>query len=64
MLTNVGSQSSDAKISVLTVPGLMCPGQRMTIGARMPPSHVVIFEPLNGVTPPSGKVNVSAPCRW
>ena len=59
--TNVGSQSSDAKISVLIVPGLMCPGQRMTAGARMPPSHVVIFEPLNGVVPPSGKVNVSAP---
>ncbi len=27
----------------------------------MPPSQVVIFEPLNGVVPPSGKVNVSAP---
>src|SRR5262249_41141543 len=56
-----GSQSSDAKMSSLTVPGLMTPGQRMTAGARMPPSQVVIFEPLNGVTPPSGKVNVSAP---
>src|SRR6185295_12282421 len=39
----------------------MCPGQRMTQGARMPPSHVFIFEPLNGVVPPSGKVKVSAP---
>jgi hypothetical protein len=27
----------------------------------MPPSQVVIFEPLNGVVPPSGKVKVSAP---
>ena len=27
----------------------------------MPPSQVFIFEPLNGVMPPSGKVNVSAP---
>ena len=27
----------------------------------MPPSQVFIFEPLNGVVPPSGKVNVSAP---
>src|SRR5262245_43439167 len=33
----------------------------MTAGARMPPSQVFIFEPLNGVTPPSGKVKVSAP---
>src|SRR6476660_6639990 len=39
----------------------MCPGQRTTQGARMPPSQVVIFEPLNGVMPPSGKVNCSAP---
>ena len=48
-------------MSFLTVPGLMTPGQRMTAGARMPPSQVVIFEPLNGVMPPSGKVKVSAP---
>src|SRR5215467_15010172 len=33
----------------------------MTQGARMPPSQVVIFEALNGVMPPSGKVNCSAP---
>src|SRR5215470_5028727 len=33
----------------------------MTAGARMPPSQVFIFEPLNGVMPPSGKVKVSAP---
>src|SRR5262249_34493673 len=39
----------------------MCPGQRMTQGARMPPSQVFIFEPLNGVVPPSGKGKVSAP---
>src|SRR5262249_12145250 len=39
----------------------MCPGQRMTQGARMPPSQVFIFEPLNGVVPPSGKVKASAP---
>src|SRR5215510_3053131 len=39
----------------------MTPGQRMTQGARMPPSQVVIFEALNGVMPPSGKVNCSAP---
>src|SRR5262245_14149980 len=39
----------------------MTPFQRMTQGARMPPSHVFIFEPLNGVIPPSGKVKLSAP---
>src|SRR5262245_22771037 len=39
----------------------MCPGQRMTQGARMPPSQVFILEPLNGVVPPSGKVKLSAP---
>ena len=39
----------------------MTPGQRITIGARMPPSQVLSLPPLNGVTPPSGKVMVSAP---
>ena len=48
-------------MSFLTVPGLMTPGQRITIGARMPPSQVVSLPPLNGVVPPSGKVMVSAP---
>ena len=61
MSTSVGNQSRDANISFLTVPGLMTPGQRMTIGARMPPSQVVSFPPLNGVVPPSGKVITSAP---
>src|SRR5215471_7384381 len=59
--TRVGSQSRDANISFLIVPGLMTPGQRITIGARMPPSQVLSLPPLNGVTPPSGKVMVSAP---
>src|SRR5262249_12798593 len=63
MLTNVGSQSRDANISFLTVPGLITPGQRITIGARMPPSQVVSFPPLKGVVPPSGKVMISAPFR-
>ncbi len=40
MLTSVGTQSSEANISVLTVPGSIWPGQRTTIGARMPPSQV------------------------
>src|SRR6516162_6995662 len=61
MLTSVGSQSRAENIWFLTVPGLMCPGQRTTSGARMPPSQVVSFPPLNGVVPPSGKVITSAP---
>ena len=48
-------------MSFFTVPGSMCPGQRTTSGARMPPSQVVSLPPLNGVVPPSGKVMVSAP---
>src|SRR4030095_5569306 len=59
--TRVGSQSREANISFLTVPGLMTPGHRITIGARMPPSQVLNLPPLNGGTPPSGKVIVSAP---
>src|SRR5215470_7957941 len=61
MLTSVGSQSREANISLLTVPGLITPGQRITIGARIPPSQVVSLPPLKGVLPPSGKVMVSAP---
>src|SRR5215510_3833583 len=61
MSTSVGSQSSAANIWVSTVPGLMCPGQRTTHGARYPPSQAWPFWPLNGVTPPSGKVIASAP---
>ena len=48
-------------MSFLTVPGWMWPGQRTTMGARMPPSQVLSLPPLNGVVPPSGKVIVSAP---
>ena len=33
-------------MSFLTVPGLITPGQRITIGARMPPSQVVSFAAL------------------
>ena len=57
MSTSVGSQSSAANISFFTVPGLMCPGQRTTIGARKPPSQASPFWPLNGVMPPSGKAD-------
>ena len=43
-------------MSFMTVPGLMWPGQRTTIGTRIPPSQVVSLFALNGVMPPSGKV--------
>src|SRR5215831_13491061 len=53
--------SSWAPISLLTVPGFMTPGQRMTHGTRQPPSQLVSFSDRNGVVPPSGQVNTSAP---
>src|SRR5512144_1998610 len=61
MSTKVGTQSSAANIWFVHTPGLMCPGQRTTIGARYPPSQDSPFWPLNGVTLPSGKVIASAP---
>ncbi len=42
-------------------PGLTTPGQRTTHGTRKPPSQVLPFSPRNGVSPPSGQVNFSAP---
>src|SRR5262245_33742128 len=59
--TKVGSQSSAANSWFFTVPGRITPGQRMTIGARYPPSQASPFWPLNGVIPPSGKLICSAP---
>lgn len=59
--SSVGSMSSCAPISLMIVPGLITPGQRMNAGTRKPPSHCVFFSPLNMVVPPSGQVNVSAP---
>src|SRR5262247_2463005 len=59
--TSVGSQSRAANSWFFTVPGRMTPGQRITIGARYPPSQASPFWPLNGVTPPSGKEIASAP---
>src|SRR5258707_15713117 len=46
--TNVGTQSSEENISLKIVPGLTTPGQRMTHGARMPPSQVLSFPALKG----------------
>src|SRR4029453_2964097 len=61
MSTSVGTQARAANNWLCTVPGLMTPGQRMTIGARRPPSRASPFCPLNGGTPPSGKEIASAP---
>ena len=44
-----------------TVPGLILPGQRAMHGTRKPPSMTVPLVALNGVMPPSGQVNTSAP---
>jgi hypothetical protein len=43
------------------VPGLITPGQRITVGTRNPPSQFVAFSPRKGVLPPSGQVINSAP---
>jgi hypothetical protein len=51
---------SDA-MSLITRPGSITPGQRMTQGMRQPPSQLVTFSPRNGVAPPSGQLNTSAP---
>src|SRR5947199_498288 len=57
----VGNQSRPEKIPFSTVPGLIWPGQRTMHGTRKPPSMTVPLVPLNGVMPPSGQVNTSAP---
>src|SRR5215831_7472136 len=59
--TSVGNQSSPEKMPFSTDPALTCPGQRMMAGTRKPPSKLVPLVPLNGVIPPSGQVNTSAP---
>jgi len=45
----------------MTVPGFTTPGHLTIIGTLKPPSQVVPFSPRNGVVPPSGQVNFSAP---
>ena len=59
--TSVGSQSSPEKMPFSTVPGLILPGQRAMHGTRKPPSNTVPLVARNGVMPPSGQVNTSAP---
>ena len=59
--SSVGSMSWWLKTSLETVPGLTWPGQRIMHGTRQPPSQFVFFSPRNGVVPPSGQVQTSAP---
>src|SRR5260370_40980204 len=49
------------QISLLTVPGLITPGQRIAHGTRQPPSQFDAFSPRNGVLPPLGQLHFSAP---
>ena len=57
----VGRKSVRDPISLITSPGLMTPGHRITQGTRQPPSQFVSFSPRNGVAPPSGQMHSSAP---
>src|SRR5262245_58740835 len=50
---SVGNQSRPEKIPFSTVPGLICPGQRIMAGTRKPPSPTVPLVFLNDVMPPS-----------
>ena len=59
--SSVGNQSRPEKMPFSTVPGLILPGQRAMHGTRKPPSKTVPLVALNGVMPPSGQVNTSAP---
>ena len=57
----VGMKSCSEQMSLMTRPGSMTPGQRMTQGTLQPPSQFVSFSPRNGVAPPSGHDMTSAP---
>ena len=59
--TRVGNQSLLPKIPFPTLPAGTWPGQRIIAGARKPPSSPIPLLPANGVMPPSGQVNTSAP---
>src|SRR4029450_4682893 len=57
----VGTMPPSAVMPFRTRPAGILPGQRRTSGARKPPSQPRPFSPRNGVVPPSGQVNFSAP---
>ena len=51
---NVGTQSLWLIISLVTVPGLITPGQRTSAGTRNAPSQLVFFSLRKGVVAASG----------
>lgn len=59
--TKVGNQSLLPKIPLSSLPAGTWPGQRIMAGARKPPSNPIPLLPANGVMPPSGQENTSAP---
>ena len=54
--SSVGNQSRPEKMPLISVPGSMWPGQRITAGTRKAPSQLVFFSLRNGVVPASGQV--------
>ena len=61
MAQSVGIQSLWLMSSLVTVPGLMWPGQRTRQGTRNAPSQLVFFSERNGVIAPSGQVFMCGP---
>ena len=61
MAQSVGIQSLWLISSLVTVPGLMTPGQRTRHGTRKAPSQLVFFSERNGVIAPSGQVFMCGP---
>ena len=59
--SSVVSMSSWAAMSLMTVPGSITPGQRITRRHAVAALPLVFFSPRNIVVPPSGQVKVSAP---
>ena len=58
---SVGIQSLWLISSLVTVPGLITPGQRTRHGTRKAPSQLVFFSERNQVMAPSGQVFMCGP---
>ena len=61
MEASVGTQSLWLISSLVTVPGLITPGQRTRQGTRNAPSQLVFFSERNQVMAPSGQVFMWGP---
>jgi hypothetical protein len=61
MEASVGSPSLWLMRSVVTVPGVITPGQRTRPGTRKAPSQLVFFSERKGVIAPSGQVFMCGP---